>query len=74
MDQNAMNIKNIVASYQKKIKELEEIIRQKDSEISILKNKIFTLNSNQVKRNSVPDIKLNMNFAFSMKPILFNAL
>lgn len=62
MDQNAMNIKNIVASYQKKIKELEEIIRQKDSEISILKNKIFTLNSNQVKRNSVPDIKQNMNF------------
>lgn len=62
MDQNAMNIKNIVASYQKKIKELEEIIRRKDSEISILKEKIIILNSNQVKRNSVPDIKLNMNF------------
>ena len=57
MDQNAMNIKNIVASYQKKIKELEEIIRRKDSEISILKEKIIILNSNQVKRNSAPDIK-----------------
>ena len=43
MDQNAMNIKNIVESYQKKIKELEEIIRRKDSEISILKNKILNL-------------------------------
>ena len=62
MDQNAMNIKNIVASYQKKIKDLEEIIRRKDSEISILKEKIIILNSNQVKRNSVPDIKQNMNF------------
>ena len=62
MDQNAMNIKNIVASYQKKIKELEEIIRRKDSEISILKEKIIILNSSTMKRNSVPDIKLNMNF------------
>ena len=62
MDQNAMNIKNIVASYQKKIKELEEIIRRKDSEISILKEKIIILNSSTKKRNSVPDIKQNMNF------------
>ena len=62
MDQNAMNIKNIVEPYQKMIKELEEIIRQKDSEISFLKDKIAILNSSKKKRNPVPDLKINMNF------------
>ena len=62
MDQNAMNIKNIVEPYQKMIKELEEIIRQKDSEISFLKDKIAILNSSKKKRNPFPDLKINMNF------------
>ena len=56
------NIKNIVEPYQKMIKELEEIIRQKDSEISFLKDKIAILNSSKKKRNPVPDLKINMNF------------
>ena len=35
-DQIAQNIKNIIQPYENKIKELEEIIRQKDFEITVL--------------------------------------
>ena len=37
MDQTALNIKNIIAPYENKIRELEEIIKQKDYEIIVLK-------------------------------------
>ena len=46
MDNTTMNIKNIVYPYEKKIKELEEIIRQKDFEITVLKQKLNKNNSN----------------------------
>ena len=37
MDQTALNIKSIVEPYENKIRELEEIIKQKDFEITVLK-------------------------------------
>ena len=40
LDENAMRIKNIIQPYENKIKELEEIIRQKDFEIALLKDKL----------------------------------
>ena len=39
-DENALRIKNIIQPYENKIKELEEIIRQKDFEIAVLKDKL----------------------------------
>ena len=59
MDQNAMRVRNIVEPYEKKIKELEEIIRQKDFEISILKDKLF--NFNQMQGNNMANFNNNMN-------------
>ena len=60
MDNTTLNIKNIVQPYEKKIKELEEIIRQKDFEITVLKQK---LNNNNSKNNF-----MNMN----MNPMIMN--
>ena len=40
MDQTAQNIKNIIQPYENKIRELEEIIKQKDFEIIVLKQKL----------------------------------
>jgi len=40
MDKNAIRIKNLIQPYENKIKELEEIIRQKDFEIAVLKDKL----------------------------------
>ena len=40
MDENSMRIKNIILPYERKIKELEDIIRQKDFEIAILTDKL----------------------------------
>ena len=45
-DQTAINIKNIVKPYEDKIKELEEIIRQKNFEITVLKQKLNNSNLN----------------------------
>ena len=41
MDENTLRIKNIIQPYENKIKELEEIIMQKDFEIAILKDKLY---------------------------------
>ena len=48
MDENALKVKNIIQPYENKIKELEEIIRQKDFQIAVLKDK---LNSNGMNLN-----------------------
>ena len=40
MDENASRIKNLIQPYENKIRELEEIIRQKDFEIAVLKDKL----------------------------------
>ena len=52
LDETAKNIKTIIEPYEKKIKELEEIIRQKDFEIVVLKQKLNKQNLN---------ISMNMN-------------
>ena len=46
IDQTTINIKNIVKPYENKIKELEEQIRQKDFEITVLKQKLNNNNQN----------------------------
>ena len=56
MGATAINIKNIIQPYENKIKELEEIIKQKDFEITVLKQKL-----NNYKYNS-----MNMNFPINM--------
>ena len=40
MDNTALNIKNIIQPYENKIRVLEEIIKQKDFEIIVLKQKL----------------------------------
>ena len=40
MDQTALNVKSIIEPYENKIRELEEIIKQKDFEIIVLKQKL----------------------------------
>jgi len=45
----------------KKIKELEEIIRQKDFEISVLKDKLFNFNQMQGNNNMPNYFNNNMN-------------
>lgn len=59
LDENALRIKNIIAPYETKIKQLEEIIREKDFEIALLKDK---LNNNNIFNNQ------NQNF-MNMNPI-----
>ena len=48
-DQTALNIKSIVEPYENKIRQLEEIIKQKDFEITALKQK---LNNNNMNMNN----------------------
>ena len=62
MDNTTLNIKNLVQPYENKIKELEEIIRQKDFEITILKHKLNNNNKNNNFMNINPMIfNQNMN-------------
>ena len=60
MEEEEIRVKNIVEPYEKKIKELEEIIRQKDFEISVLKYKLFNFNNIQ-GNNNLLNINMNMN-------------
>ena len=61
MDQTALNIKNIITPYENKIRGLEEIIKQKDFEITVLKQKL----NNNISNNSFMDMNpmnnMNMN-------------
>ena len=59
MDENAIRIKNIIQPYENKIKELEEIIRQKDFEIALLKDKLNN-NGNNIQCQMNP-MMMNMN-------------
>ena len=62
MDNTTLEVKNIVQPYEKKIKELEEIIRQKDLEIAILKQKLNKKSSNNNFMNINPMMmSQNMN-------------
>ena len=55
MDNVTMNVKNLIQPYENKIKELEEIIRQKDFEIAVLKQKlnISNVNNNFMNMNQM---------------------
>jgi len=55
MDETAQNIKNIIQPYENRIRELEEIIKQKDFEIIVLKQKLNNNNINPMM------INMNMN-------------
>ena len=58
MDETAQNIRNIIQPYENKIRELEEIIKQKDFEIIVLKQK---LNNNNSNANFMNQMMINMN-------------
>ena len=66
MDQTALNIKNIVEPYEKRISELEEKIKQKDFEIAVLKQK---LNNNNLNNNSIMN-QMNQINMMNMNPLL----
>ena len=65
MDNSAARIKAIIEPYEKKITELEKIIKQKDFEIILLKEKLNGFTNNQMLMN----IQNNMNI---MNPMLMN--
>ena len=65
MDNTTLNIKNLVQPYENKIKELEEIIRQKDFEITVLKHKLNNNNKNNNFMNINP-----MIFSQNMNPMM----
>ena len=52
MDDTAMKIKAIIEPYNKQIIELQNIIRQKDFEISVLKEKLNAYKNNQMNINN----------------------
>ena len=61
MDNTAQNIKNIIQPYENKIKELEEIIKQKDFEIIFLKQKLNNINYSNINNLNPMMINMNMN-------------
>ena len=64
MDQTALNIKSIILPYENKIRELEEIIKQKDFEITVLKQKLnnsIKSNNNSNNNNNLLNINPMMN-------------
>ena len=60
MDENALRIKNLIQPYENRIKELEEIIRQKDFEIAVLKDKINNNSINMQNQNLMNINPMNM--------------
>ena len=70
MDNTTLEVKNIVQPYEKKIKELEEIIRQKDLEIAVLKQKLNKKSSNNNFMNIHP-MMMNPNMNPMMIPGFF---
>ena len=60
MDADALRIRNIILPYENKIKELEEVIRQKDFEIALLKDKLNN-NGNNNFHNIINPMMMNMN-------------
>ena len=56
LDATSQNIKNIIEPYENKIRELEEIIKQKDFEIIVLKQKLNNSNNMNINQNM-----MNMN-------------
>jgi hypothetical protein len=65
MDNTALNIKNIIQPYENKIRELEEIIKQKDFEIIALKQKLNINNPNNNINMMNPMMNMNMEQMFN---------
>ena len=67
---NAQNMQTIIQRYENKIKELEVIIRQKNFEISVLKQKLNNNKSNSMNMNNPMNIMnnnpMNMNNQMNM--------
>ena len=60
MDSTEQNAKNIIEPYEKKIKQLEEIIRQKEFEIAVLKQKLYNnSHQNMMNMNQMNNIMIN---------------
>ena len=59
LDQTAQNIKEIIQPYENKIRELEEIIKQKDFEITVLKQKLKNSHNDQININQMNMMNLN---------------
>ena len=75
MDGTAQNIKNIIQPYENKIRELEEIIKQKDFEIIVLKQKLQNFNStiNYINMNPMMmNMSMNQNIGNRGKEISLN--
>ena len=83
MDDTAMKIKAIIDPYEKKISELEKIIKQKDFEILVLKEKLnkyknnqmnVNMNNNQMMMNNQNGMnnQININNMNMMNPIMMN--
>ena len=66
MDNTALNIKNIIQPYENKIRELEEIIKKKDFEIIVLKQK---LENNSIQINNLNNNMNMMNPMMNMNMI-----
>ena len=62
IDTTAQNLRNIIEPYENKIKQLEEIIRQKDFEIAVLKQKLnnnSNINANMINYNPMNNFMMN---------------
>ena len=75
MDNTALNIKNIIQPYENKIRDLEEIIKQKDFEIIVLKQKLNNIPKNNFMNmninlmNPMMDI-MNQNMNMNIQPMM----
>ena len=76
-DDITTRIKTIVEPYEKKIKELEEQIRQKDFEIAVLKEKCYQAEKNNINNNfqginplQIPMGMNNMDIGLGMPPMV----
>ena len=76
-DDITTRIKTIVEPYEKKIKELEEQIRQKDFEIAVLKEKCYQAEKNNLNNNfqginplQIPMGMNNMDIGLGMPPMV----
>ena len=73
MDQTALNIKSIIEPYENKIRELEEIIKQKDFEITVLKQKLnnnFNKNNNLMNVNPMMNMNINPMMNMNINPMM----
>ena len=70
MDSTTQNVKNIIEPYEMKIKQLEEIIRQKEFEIAVLKRKLYNNSQqNMMNMNQMNNIMINQ-----MNPMMMNMM